>query len=78
MAKQMIDPELLDLVSGGAFGLDPDSNGTYTMVGEYTGQRFTGVTLANAIEIAKYGASVPNTAEGEKQIIDWAKGKNYI
>ena len=78
MAKKMIDEGLLELVQGGALGFNPDDQGTYTMECQFSGESYGNVPLGIAIEIAKYGAMIPNTPEGEKQIIDWAKGKNYI
>ncbi len=73
-----IAPELLDYVNGGALGFNPEAGGTYTMIGQFTGKKFTGVTLANAMEIAKYSATIPNTLEGEEQIIAYALQNHYI
>lgn len=70
--------DMLDNVSGGALGFNPDENGTYTMICEYSGNVYYGVSLAQVIEIAKFGANIPNTPEGEQQIIAWAHEKKYI
>ena len=78
MARTEIAPELLETVAGGALGFDPDAAGTYTMHCEFSGQTFTGVALGNIMQIAQFGASIPNTPEGEQQIIAWAKARNYI
>ena len=78
MARTEIAPELLETVAGGALGFDPDAAGTYTMYCEFSGQTFTGVALGNIMQIAQFGASIPNTPEGEQQIIAWAKASNYI
>ena len=73
-----LSDDMLDVVSGGAFGFDPDGNGTYTMHCEFTGQTFYGVSLANVMEIAKQCAYSTNDLEGENQIISWARGQGYI
>ena len=78
MGRTEIAPELLEIVTGGALGFDPDAAGTYTMRCEFSGEDYMGVSLANVMEIAKFGASIPNTPEGEQQIIAWAKARNYI
>lgn len=70
--------DALENVNGGAIGFNPEPNGTYTMICQFSGKSFTGVPLAFAIEIAKFGADIPNTAEGEQQIINWASSKGYI
>lgn len=73
-----IDAALLDQVVGGSLGFDPDSNGTYTMICGFSGQKFYGVSLGNCMEICKHGAYVPNTAEGEQEIVAWAQANGYI
>ena len=73
-----IDEELLGQISGGAIGFNPDDNGTFTMKCQFSGLTFSGVTLQQIIEIAKFAASIPNTAEGEQQIIAFAQEKKYI
>ena len=73
-----IEPELLDLVNGGSFGYDPDSKGTFTMHCQYTGQTYYEVKLADAIEIARYGAYLEDNLENEVKTIDWAKQQGYI
>lgn len=73
-----IAPELLDKVAGGAIGYNPEPGGTYTMICQFSGSTFKGVTLGQIIEIAKFGATIPNTPEGEQEIIAWAKTKKYI
>ena len=78
MARTEIAPELLETVAGGALGFDPDGAGTYTMHCEFSGESYPGVTLAGVMELAQFGASIPNTPEGEQQIIAWAKARNYI
>lgn len=78
MGRTEIAPELLEAVAGGALGFDPDGAGTFTMRCEYSGEDYPGVSLANLMEIAQFGASIPNTPEGEQQIIAWAKARNYI
>ena len=78
MGRREIAPELLETVAGGALGFDPDASGTFTMHCEFSGQTFTGVALGNIMQIAQFGASIPNTPEGELQIIAWAKARNYI
>ena len=78
MGRTEIAPESLEIVTGGALGFDPDGAGTYTMRCEFSGEVFPGVTLASVMELAQFGASIPNTPEGEQQIIAWAKARNYI
>lgn len=73
-----IDEDLLGQVSGGAIGFNPDGNGTYTMKCQFSGLSFSGITLAQAIEVAKFAAAIPNTAEGEQQIIQWARDSHII
>ena len=78
MGRTEIAPELLEIVSGGAIVFDPDAAGTYTMICEFSGEGYQGVTLANVMAIAQFGASIPNTPEGEQKIIAWARARNYI
>lgn len=78
MSRTEIAPELLEFVAGGAIGFDPDAAGTYTMRCQFSGDIYPGVCLANVMAMAQFGASVPNTPEGEQQIIAWAKARNYI
>ena len=78
MGRKEIAPELLEFVTGGAIGFDPDGAGTYTMRCQFSGDIYPGVCLANVMALAQFGASVPNTPEGEQQIIAWAKARNYI
>jgi len=78
MSRREIAPELLDAVAGGALGFDPDGAGTYTMRCEFSGEAYQGVSLASVMELAQFGASIPNTPEGEQQIIAWARAQNYI
>ena len=78
MGRTEIAPELLEIVAGGALGFDPDGAGTYTMRCEFSGEVFPGVTLASVMELAQFGASIPNTPEGEQQIIAWAKERGFI
>lgn len=73
-----LNPEILENVAGGALGFDPDANGNYTMRCQFTGAVFPNVTLANVMEIAKFAATIPNTLEGEQQIINWASENHYI
>lgn len=76
--RVQIDPELLDQVNGGSVGFNPDNHGTYTMKCQYTGKTYHNIALAQVMEIAKYAATVPNNAEGEKQIIQWAQAQGII
>lgn len=78
MSRREIAPELLDFVSGGALGFDPDEAGTFTMLCEFSGESYPGVSLPAVMDIARFGASIPNTPEGEQQILAFAKSKNYI
>ena len=70
--------EYLESVSGGSLGFDPDDNGTYTMFCEFSGDVYYGISLSDVMEISKVGATCPNTAEGEKQILDWARSHGII
>jgi hypothetical protein len=76
--RMQLDEEILDLINGGALGFDPEPTGTYTMRCQYSGATFEGVALSQVIEIAKYCATIPNTPEGEQNIIGWAQEKGYI
>ena len=78
MSRREIAPELLEIVAGGALGFDPDGSGTYTMRCEFSGESYPGISLAGVMELAQFGASIPNTPEGEQQIIAWAKSKGFI
>ena len=78
MSRTEIAPELLDTIAGGALGFDPDGAGTYTMRCEFSGEAYPGVTLSSVMELAQFGASIPNTPEGEQQIIAWAKSRGFI
>jgi len=73
-----IDLDMLENVAGGAIGFNPDNNGTYTMKCQFTGLTFSGVRLDQIMQIAQYAASIPNTLEGEQQIIDWAREQKII
>ena len=76
--RMAIDPELLEKINGGALGYDPDDHGTFTMHCQFSGETYNDVTLTQIIQIAQFSATIPNTAEGEKQITDWAKQQGYI
>ena len=76
--RVQIDPELLENVNGGSIGFNPDSNGNYTMKCQFTGNVYHNIPLAQVMEVAKYAAGVPNTLEGEKQIINWARAQGII
>ena len=78
MGRIEIAPELLEIVAGGAIGFDPETDGTYTMRCEFSGDVYPGVSLASVVALAQFGASIDNTPEGEQQIIAWAKAQNYI
>lgn len=79
MGKRVeLDTDMADLVCGGSIGLDPEEGGNYTLRCQFSGQVFYGVPLSNAIFIARYGASIPNTPEGEQEIISWAQGQGYL
>ena len=78
MPKMNIDDNLLDFVTGGSIGYNPDGNGTYTMNCQYSGNSYQGVTLTQVMQIAQYSARIPNTPEGEQQIIQWATENNII
>ena len=73
-----LSDDALDNVSGGALTFNPDGNGTYTMKCQFTGQTYYGVSLADVMEISKYGAFIENNLEGENQIIAWAQSQGYI
>ena len=70
--------EQLENVNGGSIGFNPDGNGTYTMKCQFTGKVYYNVSLSQAMEVAKYAAGVPNTLEGENQIINWAHAQGII
>lgn len=78
MGRVQIDAELLDQINGGNIGFNPDSNGNFTMKCQYSGQTYQNVALPQVMEIAKYAATVPNTAEGEQQIVNWAHEQGII
>lgn len=79
MGKRVeLDADLADIVNGGALGFDPEEGGNYTMRCQFSGQVFYGVSLSNVMYIAQYCATIPNTPEGEQQIISWAQGQGYI
>ena len=73
-----LSEDLLDQVNGGAIGFNAESNGTYTMVCQYSGNSYKGITLAQVMQIAQYAATIPDTAEGEKKILDWAESQGII
>ena len=76
--RMELSPEMLELVSGGAIGFNPDDNGTYTMICEFSGKRYSGVKLDQIMQIAKFGSNIPNTPEGEEKIVNWARGQGFI
>lgn len=76
--RVQLDLEQLENVNGGSIGFNPDSNGTYTMKCEFTGNTYYGVSLSQAMEVAKYAAGVSNDLEGEKKIINWAHAQGII
>lgn len=76
--RVQIDAELLDMINGGAIGFNPDSNGNFTMKCQYSGATYQNVNLSQVMEIAKFAATVPNTAEGEQQIVNYAHERGII
>ena len=73
-----LDENILDKVAGGAFGFDPDGNGTYTMFCQFSGNVYYGITLNQIIEMAKVGATVENNAEGEATVLAWAHEQGIL
>ena len=73
-----LNDNLVEAVAGGALGFDPDNKGTYTMHCEFSGNTYYGVSLDHIIEMAKFGATIPNTPEGEQEILSWATAQGYI
>ena len=79
MSKRVeINMDQLDQVAGGAIGFDADGHGTFTMKCQYSGNRYEAVKLEDIIKMAEYAATIPNTPEGEQQILDYALGQGYI
>ena len=73
-----IDLEELENVNGGTLTFNPDGNGGYKMTGCFSGSTFSGVSLSQVMQVIKYSAKVPNTEEGEQQIIQWAQDQGII
>lgn len=79
MSKRVeLAPDILDKVSGGAIGFNPDDDGTYTMICEFSGDKYYGVRLDQIMDIAKFASNIPNTPEGEEKIVNWAKDQGII
>lgn len=76
--REEINLEALENVNGGAIGFNPEPGGTYTMKCQFTGKVYTGISLSQVMEIGKYAAGVPNTLEGEQQILNWASAQGII
>lgn len=76
--REELNLDALDNVNGGSIGFNPDSNGTYTMKCQFTGNVYYNIPLSQVIEVGKFAATVPNTLEGEQQIINWAHGAGII
>ncbi|MBR4537620.1 MAG: hypothetical protein IKO52_02110 [Clostridia bacterium] len=73
-----LNPEQLEQVNGGSLTFVPDSNGNYTMKCGFSGQVFTGLPMGQAMQIVRYSATIPDTAEGEQQILSWARSQGII
>lgn len=73
-----IDMNSLEKVAGGSLGYDPDDHGTYTMHCQYSGKTFYNISLSEVMEICKYSANIPDTPEGEKDILRWASKRGII
>ena len=73
-----LDLEELDNVRGGTLVFNPDGSGKYNMTCCFCGTTYPGLTLAQVMQVIKYSAKIPNTAEGEQKIIGWAQSENII
>ena len=73
-----INQELLEQINGGAIGFDPEGNDMFTMRCEFSGNVYPHVSLSDLMRIAQFAAAIPNTAEGEQQIINWAHDQGII
>ena len=73
-----LDDNVLEMINGGGLGYDPDSSGTFTMKCQYSGNIYYGIRLDQVMEIAKYSAAIPDTPEGEADILNWAHTQGII
>ena len=76
--RVQLSDDILENVNGGSIVFNPQDDGNYYMKCKITGQSFNNVSLGDIMKVIKYASSVPNTAEGEQQIIDWARSENII
>lgn len=76
--RVQLNDDSLEQVCGGNIVFNPQGDGMYVMNGKHTGQTFNNVQLGDIMKVIKYAASVPNTEEGERQIIKWAQDNNII
>ena len=73
-----IDMKALENVAGGSLGYDPDDHGTYTMNCQYSGNVYYDIPLSDVMEICKFSANIPDTPEGEEEILSWARDRGII
>lgn len=73
-----IDMTSLEKVAGGSLGYDPDDHGTFTMHCQYSGDTYYDISLSDVMEICKFSANIPDTPEGEEEILDWARNRGII
>ena len=48
------------------------------MICEFSGDKYYGIRLDQIMEIAKFGSNIPNTPEGEQEIVEWAQNQGII
>ena len=73
-----INEELLAQINGGSLGFDPEGNNVFTMKCEFSGNVYSHIDISDVMLICQYAATIPNTAEGEQQIINWAHDRGII
>ena len=76
--RREIDTELLDSINGGTLYFNPEASGTYSMTCEFCGDVYSGISLTDVIRLGQFMATIPNTAEGEQEILAWARDAGII
>ena len=73
-----VNDDLLEQISGGAIGFNPEGNNFFTMECEFSGNVYSHISLSDCMRISQYSAFIPNTPEGEQQILTWAHEEGII
>ena len=79
MSKRVeLNESILENVTGGSIVFNPQGDGNYYMECEYSGDTYYDIALGDIMKVIKYAAKVPNTPEGEQDILNFCRNEGII